>query len=113
MQGLRQRLSDTEAQLQQERQDHGATRAEQATLTSALDRKAAALQNAEAEKDRLSVSLKHAEEMVKELTHAKLEGTAQDAAARKAQHVNEVCSQLLHLYTCIHSYRSTSSSLLT
>lgn len=67
-------------------------------MTTALDRKAAALQNLEAEKGRLAVSLKHAEEVVKELTHAQLEGTAQDAAARKAQHVNEVrYLQVLHL----------------
>ena len=90
LQALRQRLADTEAQLQQERQNHGATRAEQASAATALDRKVAALQNSEAEKGRLAVSLKHAEEMVKELTHAKLEGTTQDAASRKAQHVNEV-----------------------
>lgn len=95
LQELRQRLSDTEVLLQQEKQEHGVTRAEQASIEVALQRKSVSLQNSEAEKSRLATRLEHAEETVRELTHAKLESTTQDATARKAQHASEV-SNLPH-----------------
>jgi hypothetical protein len=108
LQALRHQLSDMESQLQQELQAHGATRAQHLKVTTALDRKVTALQSLEAEKDRLVVSLKNSEEMVKELTLSKLEGTALDAVANKAQYMNEVCQiNCCIMLACLQSSESS------
>ena len=86
-------MAELEGKLKQEKVQHAATRADAQTTAAALARKATALLGAEAEQKQMQESVRETEALLRELTHTKLEEGAQDAAARRAQHMHAVCHQ--------------------